>query len=276
MKRHLILLFFFPVVMLFAQGMERTDGTMSSLSPMVVDGIMEHTDGTKPSIKTDWNYTATTALLLHMNGTDESTTFTDSGATGHTVTANGDAQIDTAQSKFGGASGLFDGTGDYLSIPDHADWTPSGDFTLDMWVRANALPGAGANAFLFEHFTDSSNRWNLVAYNNGGTQQIVCNVISAGSTIVQIIGNSGISATDTWYHVALVRSGNLYVIYVDGVAKASGVDSDAIPNFTNSVYIGQTIVGGDNEWNGWIDELRYIKGTAAFNPSTFTVPAAAY
>ena len=49
-----------------------------------------------------------TKLLLHCNGTDGSTTFTDE--IGKTVTANGNAQIDTAQSKFGGASGLFDGT----------------------------------------------------------------------------------------------------------------------------------------------------------------------
>ena len=38
------------------------------------------------------------------------------------VTANGDTKISTAQSKFGGASGLFDGTGDYLSVPDNDDW----------------------------------------------------------------------------------------------------------------------------------------------------------
>ena len=55
---------------------------------------------------------ANTDLYLRMNGIDASTTFSDEGTSGHTVTANGDAQIDTAQDKFGGASGLFDGTGD--------------------------------------------------------------------------------------------------------------------------------------------------------------------
>src|SRR3972149_9214360 len=61
-----------------------------------------------------------TKLLLHMDGANGSTTFTDE--MGQAVTANGNAQISTAQSKFGGASGLFDGTGDYLSVPASADW----------------------------------------------------------------------------------------------------------------------------------------------------------
>ncbi len=50
---------------------------------------------------------ANTKLLLHCNGVDGSTTFTDSETTPKTVTVQGSAQIDTAQSKFGGASGLF-------------------------------------------------------------------------------------------------------------------------------------------------------------------------
>lgn len=72
--------------------------------------------------------------LLHMNGSDASTTFTDQR--GHTFTAAGNAQIDTAQSKFGGASGLFDASGDYISTPDSDEWSfGSGDFTIECWYR---------------------------------------------------------------------------------------------------------------------------------------------
>jgi len=71
-----------------------------------------------------------TKLLLHMDGADGSTTFTDEA--GHTVTANGNAQIDTAQNVFGGASGLFDGSSGYLTVPDSEDWNfGTGDFTFD-------------------------------------------------------------------------------------------------------------------------------------------------
>ena len=91
-----------------------------------------------------------------MDGTDGSTTFTDAIGT-HTVTAVGNAQIDTAQYKFGGASGLFDGTGDYLTIPDHADFNfGAGDFTIDFWVRFNAINTAQA---FISQTEDANNQW---------------------------------------------------------------------------------------------------------------------
>jgi hypothetical protein len=61
-----------------------------------------------------------TKLLLHMNGADAPTVFTDSSLSGNTVTVAGNAQIDTAQSKFGGASGLFDGN-DALTLPNNRE-----------------------------------------------------------------------------------------------------------------------------------------------------------
>lgn len=61
---------------------------------------------------------AYTELLLHMDGTNDSTTFTDSSNYVHTVTEQNDAKLKTGQKKFGTASGYFDGTGDYLTVPD--------------------------------------------------------------------------------------------------------------------------------------------------------------
>ena len=75
-------------------------------------------------------------LLIHSDTTDTSTTFTDSSRLGiHTITASGDAQHKTAQKQFGATSMYFDGTGDYLTIPDHTDWDlGTGDFTIECWI----------------------------------------------------------------------------------------------------------------------------------------------
>jgi hypothetical protein len=79
---------------------------------------------------------AYTVLMLHMDGVDTCTHFLDSELTPKAVTAVGNAQIDTAQSKFGNASALFDGAGDYLSVPDSADWAfGTGAFTIDFWTQ---------------------------------------------------------------------------------------------------------------------------------------------
>ena len=76
------------------------------------------------------------SLLLPMDGTNGSTAFTDSGPNALTITAVGNTQISTTQSKYGGASGYFDGTGDYLSIsPNTAIDLSSGDFTIEFWIR---------------------------------------------------------------------------------------------------------------------------------------------
>ncbi|MEJ0012775.1 MAG: hypothetical protein WDM94_09155 [Bauldia sp.] len=64
------------------------------------------------------------------------TTFVDSSASGRTITANGNAQVDTAQAKFGGASALFDGAGDYLTVPASADFNfGTGDFTVETLIE---------------------------------------------------------------------------------------------------------------------------------------------
>ncbi|MCH7827478.1 MAG: hypothetical protein IIC75_05850 [Bacteroidetes bacterium] len=103
-----------------------------------------------------------TKLMLHMNGTDTSTVFTDDSASAHSVTANGNAQIDTAQSVFGGASGLFDGTGDYLSIPDNADFdVGGGDWCVDFRVRFNTVPTGAEIAFFYNQYLSSSRAMEL-------------------------------------------------------------------------------------------------------------------
>jgi hypothetical protein len=80
------------------------------------------------SAETDPSF-ASVSALLHFDGSDGSTTFTD--VTGTIWTANGNAQIDTAQSVFGGASGLFDGTGDFITTPDATKFSLSNaDFCI--------------------------------------------------------------------------------------------------------------------------------------------------
>ena len=84
-------------------------------------------------------YDSSTKLMFHMEGSGAS--FTDS-ATSKTVTTNNDVTQTTAQYKWGTRSAVFDGSGDYLSLADSGDWDfGSGDFTIDSWVRFNSVSG---------------------------------------------------------------------------------------------------------------------------------------
>jgi hypothetical protein len=210
-----------------------------------------------------------TNLMLHMDGTDSSTTFTDSETTPKTVTANGNAQISTAQSKFGGASGLFDGTGDYLSTPDSADWDFPGDFTVDLWVRPGTLAVSNYTLVSNVNWGTSTGGW-LLDYN---ATVLAFHFVGTGSYALEISGTHNF-VVGTWAHVAVVRSGTAVNLYIDGVSVASGASS-ASSTSGELLNIGSNPAGTAYGFNGYIDELRISKGIARWT-ANFTPPTGAY
>ena len=213
-----------------------------------------------------------TKLLLHCNGIDGSTTFTDSSAYGKTVTANGNAQIDTAQKKFGTASGLFDGSGDYLSIADSDDWNfGTSDFTIDFWVRLNSFQGV--NGAIFGQGTDGSNL--VQFYYDSTNNRWFFAVAESGTSEIQLLGSDTISL-NTWYHIAIVRNGDVWKLYRDGTELATQSKSYTYPNYTSTFVIGARNWGTiDRFFDGWIDEFRVSKGIARWT-SSFTPPTSEY
>lgn len=215
---------------------------------------------------------ASVSLLLHGDATNGSTTFTDSSSTPKTVTAYGNTQISTAQSKFGGASMAFDGTGDYLSAPnDPAFYFGSGDFTVEGWARANGSISSTA-CFL--------GKWSL---GTGGLQFIVgaassnrayFSLSNDGAASTELVGASNSIPSSVWFHFAGVRSGNVQTMYVNGVSVASGPIVGAL--FDNAAY---SLTAGSNgfsqAFNGHLDELRITKGVARYT-ANFTPPSAPF
>jgi hypothetical protein len=207
-----------------------------------------------------------TVLMLHMNGTNGSTTFTDSSASGKSATANGSAQITTAQSKFASSSGTFNGTNSYVTVADSADWDfGTGDFTVDYWVRFNSL----------------SNQWNDMIDINGYANGLRVEYDSVGQLVYVYIANSytGFStsfSTGVWYHIAVVRTGNSLKLFKDGTQVGSNYDVTGknITGGTDGVFIGAKTPAG-LYLNGWMDEVRISKGIARWT-ANFTVPAAEY
>jgi hypothetical protein len=200
-------------------------------------------------------YIANRVAILHFDGADASTTFTD--VKGHTFTANGNAQIDTAQSLFGGASGLFDGSGDYLSTPNSADFDfGTGDFEVEIAVRFNTLPSS-ASMTLIGNYGGSTTGWTLQYRNDGGGG----NRLRFG-----VVGDTGFDfawtpTTGTLYRIAISRAGTSLRTFVDGTQIGSTQTSSHNITSTASFFIGalNSIV---QFFNGWLDEGRITKGVA--------------
>lgn len=212
---------------------------------------------------------AYTVLLMHMNGEDGSTTFTDEA--GHTVTRYGDAQIDTAQSKFGGASALFDGTGDYISVADSDDFDfGTGDFTIDFWCRFSYI--SSVTQWLFSRYSASNNRWDIVIQNN--LIQFTCFVSGEQRAY---IARGYTFTTGAWYHIAVERVSDNFRIYVNGVKQGNDeapTNAGAMPT-TGALYLGIYKYLNTYYFSGWIDELRVSKGIARWT-SDFTPPTREY
>ena len=212
-----------------------------------------------------------TKLLLHGDGTNGSTVFIDSSGAPKTVTASGNAQIATTQSKFGGASMSFDGNGDYLTVPDSTDWDfGSGDFTIDFWMRANSLQDGAivarswVNRSWMLYLGADGKLWSTLS-SNGTTWDVWTGTTSAGA----------ISA-NTWYHIALVRSGNNFTTYINGTSAIATTTSASIFDSSNVLHIGGEVDSGTwYSFNGMLDELRISKGIARWT-ANFTPPTNPY
>jgi hypothetical protein len=222
---------------------------------------------------TDPNF-ANVSLLLHGDGTNGGTTITDSSSSPKTVTAVGNAQISTAQSKFGGASILFDGNGDYLSIARNAAFLPvaNEDFTIEAWVYLNAQPGATDAQIVGhgEYGVDSD--WHLTI-NSSQQVYFYLNLISA------VYLNTTVLSLSAWHHVAASRSGtgsNNMKVFVNGVGASFTTNVTTIANGNRNLTIGADQNGDESNLDGYIDDIRITKGvgryTANFSPPTAPFP----
>jgi hypothetical protein len=204
-------------------------------------------------------YFSYVSLLLHMNETGSS--FIDSSSTPKTITAFGNATQSAAQSKFGVASALFDGSGDYLSGTASDATRFSGNFTVEFW--AFVLTHKTYNVWFDCRSSVSSASGFTLASNSSGQMCFFTNNSFA------ITGSSAFTASQ-WTHFALVRSGSTITLYQGGQSIGTTTNST---NFSDGAFgVGISLPDLNHSVNGYIDELRITKDIAR----TITVPTAAF
>ena len=196
-----------------------------------------------------------TVSLMHFDGADGSTVFTDEA--GIVWTVGGNSQLDTAQAKFGPSSYLNDGSGDYLAATDPV-FAPgsAGDFTAECYFRLQVFAG---NHFAFAFGAG----WGVYAltFNNGFA-------LFDGGSSNAIIGFNGGTVINTWYHVALVRASGVFNLWINGASIGTAANSTNF-NAGNVVIGGHTSGPGASGVNGWLDDWRWsnvARYTAPFTP----------
>ena len=171
-------------------------------------------------------------------------------------------------------SGYVEGSSaDWLQIHDNlADFNMgTGDFTFECWVKVAKSDGGYAGVFGMYNYDTAGI---LIQIDNQGRIRLVNPgaIDQTGSTVLWGPDN-GIG---DWHHYAVARSGTTLKAFVNGVQEISLTYSNGI-DFSNgsSAVIGITDRAdypGDYDLEGYISNLRLIKGTALytsnFTPST--------
>ena len=255
---------------IYAKGRGWRRASVSEISAIYThDNLVAFYDASNADTTGDTSdqYYSDVSLLLHMNGTDGSTTFTDSSNGGHTASVNGGAVISTDQSKFGGGSYEGNGSNSYLSYAASSDFDfGTGDFTVEHWFYLNSASDSGAMVDAW-HGSSASGGWQTY-YRSASTDLRF--YLKSGST-TKIISTGSVSA-NTWYHIAVTRESGTVKIYLDGVLKDSVLDSGNVGFNNRTLSIGRQTNDGSAILNGYLDEVRITKGvaryTADFTPQT--------
>jgi hypothetical protein len=197
-------------------------------------------------------------LLMNMNGTNGSQTFTDSAQSRTFVVHIGSPQVSTTQSKFGGASAYFDGSSIIRTSADNSSTTGfqyTGDFTIEYWVYPTSYSGNQRHIAI---------QGNVILGTMGG------NLRAADA---MTINDSSQLALNQWHHVAFVRSGSTGTFYKNGVSIGTATYSGALTATSDMTIGGYS--GNSEYFNGYIDDVRITNGMARYT-ANFTPPTSAF
>jgi hypothetical protein len=216
-------------------------------------------------------------MLLHFNGTQDSTVITD--AYGHSFSCAGNGRLRTEQAKFGSASFYCDGTNDRALCAYNIDLDPEYfDFTAECWIYPQSY--RTDTAHLMGTYTNGSvdggtghAGWQL-GITSGGNLAFNYGV---GGSLVTVATSASPVGTGAYKHVAVTRQGNTVTLWVEGASVGTGTLTGDIRYTKQFFYIGSrndagSAFGADYTYQGYLDEARFTKGlaryTGAFTPSS--------
>lgn len=213
---------------------------------------------------------ASVTALLHMEGANGGTTFTD--VKGGTWTPYG-ATTSTAFSKFGSSSlNLTAGTGARVEGP--AATFGTGDFTVEGWAYSSSLAVGRqlyANSNAWTSNAGGSAWWLGSSSSTGGND---ATKIEFGFYGVETSSATGVIPANSWFHWAISRSGTTVRVFVNGAVVITVTQTGNMSTPTGYKQVIGNLVS-TSAWPGYIDEVRITTGVARYT-TAFTVPSMAF
>ena len=210
------------------------------------------------------------SLHLTCEGSNGSTTVTDSSNTNASITCIGSAQISTAQSKFGSSS-LATASGDISISTTNIFNFGTSDFTVEFWFYRTGL--GSYNNFIVDARPNGSNSNTFMLYLPNGSTAPTYHTASSNRITSSI--NLG---TNAWTHIAVVRNSGTTTLYMDGVSGGSfsdNIDYVDTAGATLGFWAGSSTDYSTYTIPGFFDDFRVTKGVARYT-SGFTPPTTAH
>jgi hypothetical protein len=234
----------------------------------IVNGTAVYTSNFTPPTSPLTAITNTSLLLLTNNYS-----IVNSTSTNLPVTINGNTTISTAQFPTGMSSSMyFDGNGDYLSIPYNTAFDFStGDWTVELWWYPTTT-GVDQNLIMVNFSGSDGYAHARIAATTTNKFYILSSSNGVGWLNITQFGSW---TTGQWYHLAFVRYGSAFTLYVNGVSAGSYSYSGSLTNFSGVTQVGRvnTVSGTTLQYTyGYISNVRVCKGTALYT-ANFTPPS---
>lgn len=214
-------------------------------------------------------YFSSVVALWPFDETAGATSWTDYSGHSHTLTKTGTVTQSSSQAKFGSTSlNIPGGQWSYLTSDSSADFTLSGDFTVDVWVYPTAQSQTYAG-FISKSGADTSGNGFQFYRRNDGTLRF-----QDYDTGQEITGST--MALNAWTLCSLDRSGSTVRMYQNGVYKGSFTATTTFFNGPIEIGRGNTNSIDNESLTGYIQDVRITKGVARYGGTSFTPPTAFY
>jgi hypothetical protein len=239
----------------------------------IVKGTAVYTTNFTPPSTPLTAISGTSLLTLQNNQPVNNNVFLDNSTNNSTITKANNVTQGTFSPYGGNWSNYFDGSSN-LSYPVTSAFTGQ-TFTIEGWVnftRYSPLYGSNSYACILVGSDNGTNGFEVYIAGSATSFTVIGFLARGGGTVTVNVSQSFTFSLHTWYHVAVVKSGNSYTFYVNGTSIGTSTSAGTWTD-VSTLYVGYIPVSGFNEWMyGYISNVRVVTGTVVytsnFTPST--------
>jgi hypothetical protein len=147
----------------------------------------------------------------------------------------------------------FDGDDDRITIPHHTSYdVGTGDFTVETWIKADAVQNSTYATILSKRSTDTEGIWFGIDDNG--------KLVLHAPNVTQFVYNTGDLRNDVWHHVAVTKSSSIISFYIDGESGGVAYLMPAVSlSSTQDIWVGNDYAESDRAFTGFMKGLRFWK-----------------